>query len=213
MKTTKPITKDLIKACLFKEISDASLETECPFSVKDIEYFFENVFPNLEDEDGFFKHYDASMNMSDKDFETCFWDHHNAFEQTGTYEVMSTMSCINHDTKLFHLNDLADCKKLGENFPEREAMQAMLLSNIEPNQKIEIFKALSESYSISVHSHYDTIKENVVSHDYEYRYGEFITPETFLDSYDGVIAKAILRRNMQTKAQAKSAAKTKAIKI
>ena len=211
MKTTKPITKAIVKAHLFQEIADASTRTDCPFTTDQIEYFFENVFANIEDDDGFFRHYDATMQMSDKDFEACFWDHHNSFEQTGAYDVLSTMSSINYDTKLFHLDDIGDCKKLGKDFPEREAMQAMLLSDLEPKHKVELFNDLSESYSASVHSDYDTIKNNIII--FEYRYRESITLENFLDSYDGVIAKAILRRNMQTKAQAKSAVKTKAIKI
>lgn len=210
MNTINPITKAIVKAHLFQEIANISKETDCPFTAEQIEYFFEYVFPDLEDEDGFFRHYDAAMQMSDKDFEACFWDHHNAFEQIGTYDVLSTMSCISFDTKLFHLNTLDDCKKLGENFPERYALQAMLLSNIEPKHKVELFNELGEKYDIQQHGDYDTIKENIII--YEYRHKEYITCGMFLESYDGVIAKAILKRGFEQKYQPKDA-KTKTRKI
>ena len=210
MNTDTPITKAIVKAHLFQEIADASQETDCPFTAEQIEYFFENVFANIDDDNGFYKHYDAAMQMSDKDFEACFWDHHNAYSQTGAYDVLSTMSSINYDTKLFHLDDLGDCKELGKSFPEREAMRAMLLSNIETKHKVELFNALSESYSISAHSDYDSIKENIII--YEYRYREYITPETFIENYDGVIAKALLKRSYEQKYQPKDT-KTKTRKI
>lgn len=209
MNTTKPITKEIVKAYLFKEIADASLETDCPFTADDIEYFFENILPNLEDDDGIYSHYDATFNLSDKDFETMFWDHHNAFEGEGAYNVIETITCINHDTKLFHLNDLDDCKKLSENFPKHEALQAILLSNLEPKHKVEIFMTLAESYANSIFSDYDTLKGDIIT--FEYRYREYTTTEAFLENYDGVIAKSVLKRNFENKMPRKS--KRKANKI
>lgn len=99
MSNQMKITKDSVKACLFKEISDTSQETDCPFSAEEIEYFFEHVFPTLDDDDGFYSHYDAAMQMSDKDFEVCFWD----FGYANSNEILADISCINYDTKLFHI--------------------------------------------------------------------------------------------------------------
>lgn len=210
MNTIKPITKAIVKAHLFQEIADASQETDCPFTAEQIEYFFENVFANLDDDEGFYRHYDAAMQMSDKDFEACFWDHHNMHSNFGTYDVLGAMSCISYDTKLFHIDDLADCKELSENFPEREAMQAMLLSNLDPKHKVELFNELGEKYDIQKHGDYDTIKENVIS--YEYRHRSMIRPDFFLMEYDGVIAKALLKRDYEQRYQLKDT-KTKTRKI
>lgn len=209
MNSQKPITKEIVKADFFKEIADASLETDCPFTADDIKHFFENVLPYLDDDDGIYHHYDATFNLSDKDFETVFWDHHNAFEAEGAYNVIQTITCINYDTKLFHLNDLDDCAKLSENFPKHEELQSMLASNIEPKHKADIFLVLAESYTNSIHLDYSTLKDNVITH--EYRYREFTTTETFLENYDGAIAKSVLKRNFESKMPNKS--KTKSMKI
>lgn len=195
------ITKDAIKACLFKEISDASQETDCPFTAEEIEYFFEHVFPTLDDDDGFYSHYDAAMQMSDKDFEVCFWD----FGYANSNEILADISCINYDTKLFHIDDLDDCKELAKSFSDHEALQAVLTSNIQPNHKAEIFNILSEQHDSQRHGDYDTLKDNVIT--FEYRYREYITPEKFLQNYDGTIAKAILRRKIQRNAKATNTAK------
>lgn len=179
---------------LFSQIADASKGL---FTATEIQYFFENVLPQIDDEDNdgsFLKMYKIAQETNARNLERLI-DHYNG-------NMVRAISCLTFDTAFYNVWDDNDCLKLASEYDEE--IGEIIKSNVSVSTKLWLVKQHEPHSTTLVFMQDDWIVSYL-------NYDKFNADE-FLEIYDGLIAKAILQRNLQEKLTEKGS-KSKSTKI